>query len=149
MVAKQNLWTKQQQLTTLSTSRNADNEHLHLRCKKGVILNALTWIEPFKFALGGIWKYNCYMRAANWYTPLNTVWYELGVMWNNPKRCNNSAAIASNHLSVSSAIICSSLSEKLRCLEQRQTLLTVMIFQNKSHHSVGGRRKHLFHLDFE
>ena len=45
----------------LSSSRNADDEHLnHLRCKKGGDVNILTLIEPFELALGGR-RLACYM----------------------------------------------------------------------------------------
>ena len=54
-----------------------------LNCWFSVLASATEW------SIGKI-AYT-YVDTSSWYIPLNTVWYELVVMWNNP-RCNSSTA---------------------------------------------------------
>ena len=70
-----NRHTEQQEVTTLSSSQNADERLDHLRCKKGGTLNVSTRIEPLNSLLSEESKHaiRTLTHAASWYIPLNTV----------------------------------------------------------------------------
>ena len=109
MAAQQNHRTQQQQLTALSSIRNADDERLdHLCCKIEGLWMLWCGLNPLNSLLT---EKKVNMLYVRWRMQRTSIyhWTQLVVMWNNARRCNTSTV----SLKQTCYILCSYLVMKL------------------------------------